>query len=209
MTDTGTNIQTANEELASWFQTYSGIRFYPWRPSVEMISIIDIAHHTALTNRWSGATSFPISVAQHQVACWKLAKFLYPDAPAIQKWALFHDSAEAYVMDLVRPIKKFIPEFQAMEKAVLRCIHKKFDLIWPMPEEVKRIDNLQLALENQFAVKNTIPGLYEDLYSEFVKMVPERYGGFWFIPDYMNHQTAEAEFLAAAAAVGVEIPDFD
>ncbi len=201
--DPGTNTQKSDAKENSWFQTYSGIRFYPWRPTVEMVTLDDIAHHTSQMNRWAGATRYPLSVAQHLVMAWQLACFMYPDNEDVRRWALMHDSGEAYVMDLIRPVKRFFPEYRELENGVLQVIAEKFDLPWPMPEEVHLIDNLQLAIENEFVVHHKIPGLYEDLFNEFKARVPTawmssfRGSGFWFIPDCISSSEAEQDFLLA------------
>jgi len=213
--DVGVDITERDTKETTWFQTYSGIRFYPWVPSLEMVTLDDVAHHTACANRWCGATKFPISVAYHEVMCWRLAMFLYPDRKDIQKWALFHDAGEAYVIDLIRPVKRFMPEYRAMEEQVLKVLHVKFDLTWPMPDEVHYIDNLQLSIENRFAVNRRIQGLYNDLYTEFVSREPQLCDAeflrtidqpanrFWFMPEEIDWRYAKDSFLMCAHRVGV------
>lgn len=50
-----------------YMTTYTGLRFYPFHPRREDVRIEDIAHHLALTCRWSGAVREFYSVAQHSV----------------------------------------------------------------------------------------------------------------------------------------------
>lgn len=63
-------------------------------------TIRDIAHHLTLTNRYSGATYVPYSVAEHSV---RMSEAGFPGSPLAM---LMHDAAEAYVGDIVRFQKK-------------------------------------------------------------------------------------------------------
>ena len=66
-----------------------------------------------------------------------------------QLWGLLHDAAEAYLPDVPRPVKPFMPGFDAIERRILECVAERFTLEWPMPKEVKRADNIALATERR------------------------------------------------------------
>ena len=66
---------------------------------------------------------------------------------SIQAWGLLHDAAEAYLGDMVRPIKQRMPEFKAIENRLLQRIAKRFDLAWPIPNVVFDADDIMLATE--------------------------------------------------------------
>ena len=70
----------------------------------EDIDITDIMHSLSQINRYNGHTKFPYTVAQHSVYVAKLEYEHSKDARRALA-ALLHDAAEAYIGDIVRPIK--------------------------------------------------------------------------------------------------------
>lgn len=73
-------------------------------PEGRPINIKDIAHHLALINRFTGATTRPYSVAEHSLLCADIA--LRDGHPlSAQMAALMHDAHEAYTTDLSSPAK--------------------------------------------------------------------------------------------------------
>lgn len=79
---------------------YRGGRFWPLDPRHEDLSIRDIAHHLSLICRYGGAARYHYSVAQHSVLVSQNCN------PQYAKQALLHDAAEAYIGDMVRPLKE-------------------------------------------------------------------------------------------------------
>ncbi len=49
------------------------------------------------------------------------------------KWALLHDAAEAYVGDIIRPLKPYLPGFADIEAKIERCIAERFNLVGEKP----------------------------------------------------------------------------
>jgi hypothetical protein len=120
-----------------WMITSRGQRFYPLDPRPEEIDILDIAHHLARVCRYDGAIDGWYSVAEH---CCLLADYFAGSWWA--RWALLHDAAEAYIGDLIRPIKPSLPEFKAIEATLERMIFDRFGLAGPFPGAVKLADDL-------------------------------------------------------------------
>lgn len=129
------------DKRESWFTLASGKKFYPFDPRPEDIDIDDIALSLSHLCRFNGHCHEFYSVAEHSVHC------SFHVAPGFELAALMHDATEAYVGDLIRPIKRFIPEFEEMEEAVWRAIALKFDLPPTLPPEVKDVDNVMLVTE--------------------------------------------------------------
>lgn len=125
----------------AWIQTYTETRFFPFNPRAAEINLTDIAHALSNQCRFSGHTYKFYSVAQH---CTIVSRALPPEHAA---WGLFHDAAEAYLVDLPTPIKRCLPEYLEAEERILRAVAERFDLSWPMPEEVKLADKRVLATE--------------------------------------------------------------
>lgn len=87
--------------MTPYITTFTGITLNPLNPLPSQIDVIDIAHHLACINRFNGALSVPMSVAQHSV---NVAKLLRPHG--LQKLGLFHDAAEAYLGDVTKWLKQ-------------------------------------------------------------------------------------------------------
>lgn len=105
--------------------TYSGGQFWPLDPRAAEVLVEDIAHHLALTNRYGGATRVPYPVAEHSV----LVSLYVP--PEFAQEALFHDASEAYIGDLIRPLKHQ-PElagFRAAEDAIYPVVMEALGIV--------------------------------------------------------------------------------
>lgn len=126
----------------SWVITLSGNRFNILDPQPEQVKIEDIASSLARQARFNGHTRFFYSVGQH--SC--LGAEVSPTKDiAIQM--LFHDATEAYIGDLVSPVKALLPDFEIIESRIHWAISQKFNLEFPMPKIVKQIDRRLLATE--------------------------------------------------------------
>jgi uncharacterized protein len=126
-----------------WFITYSGVQFYPWRPSPEMIHIEDIAHHLSNICRFGGASHQFYSVAQHSILVTELL-------PAdLQFVGLMHDATEAYCGDMVRPLKRAMNAYRELESGLWTVIAEKFGLPLELPEQIKVADNIALVTERR------------------------------------------------------------
>lgn len=83
----------------SWMQTYTGRRLFPMDPSPADVDIIDIAHALSMQCRYNGHVRRFMSVAEHCV----LISENVPAQDAL--WGLLHDATEAYVGDMIRPLR--------------------------------------------------------------------------------------------------------
>lgn len=128
----------------NWIQTYKSKQFFPMDPRPEDIDLLDITHSLSNVCRFNGHVKSFYSVAQHCV----LVSNLLADKE-LRLWGLFHDAAEAYLSDIPRPIKPLLPEYGVFEERLLKAIAVKFNLVWPMPDEVKRADLIALATEKR------------------------------------------------------------
>lgn len=124
-------------------QTYTGRRFYPLDPRPEDIHPEDIAHALSMLCRFGGHVVRFYSVAEH---CLHVASAL---APEHQLAGLLHDATEAYVQDLVRPVKHQLLSYMALEDTVALAIAERFGLDPVMPPEVKVADNRVLLDERR------------------------------------------------------------
>ncbi|NUN06057.1 MAG: HD family phosphohydrolase [Bdellovibrio sp.] len=126
----------------SWVITYSGKRFNILDPNPADVKIEDIACALARQARFNGHTRFFYSVGQH--SC--LGAEISP-TKEIALHMLFHDATEAYVGDLVSPVKALLPDFEVIESRIHWAISQAFNLEYPLPKVVKQIDRRLLATE--------------------------------------------------------------
>jgi len=109
--------------------------FYPLDPDAESIEPLDIAHSLALQNRYNGHTVFGWSVAAH---CVQVSRFTCPEHAL---WGLLHDATEAYLGDVIRPLKQHLPEYRAAEDRLMEVIAERFGLIGQTPDCVHEADS--------------------------------------------------------------------
>lgn len=125
----------------NWLQTWSGGVFYPLDPRPEEVDINDIAHALSQTCRYGGHCTRFYSVAEH---CVWVASVL---PPHLQLQGLLHDASEAYLVDVPRPVKPFLPGYFEIEAQLEQVIAQRYGLSWPIPAEVKTADSAMLLLE--------------------------------------------------------------
>lgn len=124
-----------------WMQTASGGVFWPMDPRPSEVRIEDIAHSLANMCRYAGHCREFYSVAQHSV----IVSMHVPAGDAL--WGLMHDASEAYLVDVPKPVKRFLAGYQEIEFSVMRAVSRAFGLPEEMPQSVKRADAAILADE--------------------------------------------------------------
>jgi hypothetical protein len=96
---------------ADWMLTASGQQFRPTAPDPALVRVTDIAHALSHLCRYNGHVRSFYSVAEHSVLMARhfIARRDYP----LARWALLHDGSEAYLGDVIRPLKKALPDYKA------------------------------------------------------------------------------------------------
>lgn len=129
---------------APYVSTYLGNRFFLTRPHIDDVAIEDIAHGLAYQCRFNGQTSAFYSVAQHSL----MVMALVPESERLP--ALLHDAAEAYLGDMVKPLKNLFPEFSAIESRVMEIIGQRFGVdLTRLHPSIKEADLVALATEKR------------------------------------------------------------
>lgn len=105
--------------------TFYGHVFDPTSPTAEDICIEDIAHALSYLSRANGHFRAFYSVARHSINCAKEVK-AQGFTEKVQLLALLHDSAEAYIGDLTRPLRRHIPAFSDYERNLQKLIYEKY-----------------------------------------------------------------------------------
>lgn len=144
-----------------WIHVASGRQVSPLQMTVDQLDIVDIAHSLARLCRYNGHCAGFLSVAEHSVKV--MARVAHAHRPAVGqdagqaadvrrkllRTALMHDATEAYLGDLVRPLKK-LPEFEFFVEAEDRLaavIAERYDLHYGLPAEVVQADDDELRYE--------------------------------------------------------------
>jgi 5'-deoxynucleotidase YfbR-like HD superfamily hydrolase len=115
------SVPTASVPMG-YVETPSGRFVSIKEPDPADITVGDIAHKLAQTNRWGGSAKYPYSVAQHAVfVSERLERMGHPRH--IQLLGLHHDDPEAYLGDLPHPWKALVGDIyrlltDAMENAI-------------------------------------------------------------------------------------------
>ena len=127
----------------SWMLTYTGKKFDPINPDPESICHDDIAHALANICRFSGHCREFYSVAQHS---YMVSKNVPPeDALA----GLLHDAAEAYIADIITPVKPHLTNYKELELRIWGAISTRFGVSYEIPESVHVADTILLATEKR------------------------------------------------------------
>jgi len=131
------------QRIGNWFQTYTGKACWLMDPRPDEICIEDIAHALALQCRFNGHVTVFYSVAQHSV----FVSEIVPKPFALA--GLMHDATEAYLGDMVKPLKWSMPAYRTAEKVFWRVIAAKFGLHEKVDPAVKVADLVALATERR------------------------------------------------------------
>jgi uncharacterized protein len=126
-----------------YISTYLGNRFFPLEPRIDDVAIEDIAHGLAYQCRFNGQTRLFYSVAQHSL----IVCSLVPNE--LKLAALLHDAAEAYLGDMVKPLKVLLPAFSEIEDNVSRIIGERFGVDLDHHPLVKQADMVALITEKR------------------------------------------------------------
>ncbi len=133
--------------MSSSILTSTGKWFDILKPEPLLIDLCDIASALSKLCRFGGHCKQFYSVAEHSILASELMSQRYGNNLTLIRWALLHDASEAYVVDIPRPAKRQLTEYIRIEDAIQRAVAERFDLPWPMPEEVHEVDHDILSFE--------------------------------------------------------------
>ena len=124
----------------AWMQVFGGKKFFFLAPSAFDIRITDIAHSLAMRCRFNGHVKHFYSVAEHSVHVSHQVPAQYAMA------ALLHDAAEAYIGDMVSPLKNEMPQFRTIEHRIDAAVRRRFNVAIYDEKQDAAIKRADLAL---------------------------------------------------------------
>ena len=157
--------------------TFSGTTVYPLDPKPNEILIVDIAHALSRMCRFNGHIQRDIySVAEHSMRVVDRLELSHVPRE-VSLWGLLHDASEAYLADIVKPAKDFLPDYLKYEKQLMDVIAKRFGLPVDMPAKVHEADRYLYTIETEdlrgpifeaTTIKRTLsPATAEKLFLEY------------------------------------------
>lgn len=127
--------------LEPFIETYTGTKFYFLDPNPDDIRIEDIAHALSNNCRYTGHCRSFYSVAEHSI----IVSILVDSPNALA--GLLHDASEAYLTDVASPVKPYLTNYKHMEDVIMTAIATKYGFTWPLVDDVKDADAVQLKSE--------------------------------------------------------------
>lgn len=168
---------------------WSGRLFDLANPKPDQFCLEDIANALAKICRFNGHVKKFYSVAEHSIHCLDHAIFSGLSVEA-QIACLFHDATEAFVGDMVKPLKIMIPQYSEIETRIEKVIEEKFNIDFTKTRRlVHDIDCSLLEAERSF--------LFDQKTSLFERLIVQP---TVFKPDFKCFLPGEAttEFLDRA-----------
>lgn len=159
-------------ENRTFFTMHSGENVYPSVFEKTQISLDDIAHHLASPKnyRFGGALDYDkhYSVALHSITMALYARSVMNKD--IARACLLHDATEAYMGDVVSPLKRELADYQLLEAKLAAIIYDKYNIAVDKEtvETVKIIDRRILLDE----VKALLPQHYEMFQGIYSNLAP-------------------------------------
>jgi len=178
--------------VTPWMQTYTGRRIVLENPCNIPVELVDIAHSLSMTCRFGGHCSRFYSVAEH---CVHVAEYVWSRGGDrdVQALALMHDAAEAYLGDLISPVKRLLGAKPLEDRFMLR-IKEQFKLFAVRDPLVTEADQRMLASEVELLMPKPVP---EDWAEFTLTPWPEARIECW------TPSVAYQYFMAAAEDLGI------
>lgn len=135
------NRAEGETRVGNWMQTYTGVQFWPMDPRPEEIRIEDIAHALSNCCRYAGHCTNFYSVAEHSLYVSRVV------APEHALQALLHDATEAYLVDVPRPLKRYLTNYHEIEDTLWKAVAERFSVQVELHPSIKEADNAVLLAE--------------------------------------------------------------
>lgn len=165
-------------------------------PQPDQFTFADVAGALAKICRFGGQIREFYSVAEHSWHCARLAEADHYPRPAVRA-VLLHDAAEAFVGDVVKPLKVMLPEYAAVERRVEAAVAAKFGVDFAANADIVRAcDRPMLIAERRHFF--SADGVVWTGEAEVRRLEGWRFFAW-------NPTVAESMFTAAAADLGIDV----
>lgn len=134
--------------IGNTIKVAAGHYFDLLRPDPALIDLWSIATALSMTCRYGGHTPRFYSVAEHCVIAAGFALEDGLDEKTVQA-VLLHDAAEAFIGDIVKPLKIALPDYQAIEDRMEAAIEKRFDVRIRRQPVIKAYDRRMYITEKR------------------------------------------------------------
>lgn len=127
-------------------RTVSGKYLSLLAPNPNLLDIKDIAHGLARICRYGAQTKTVYTVGEHSIhvahMLWREAKNEpYEVQRALVLAGLLHDAAEAYLGDMIQPLKQLNGPYRAIEATWERAIESRFGVVLAQ-DRIKTVDRV-------------------------------------------------------------------
>lgn len=129
----------------SYVTTYYKRKFNPTKAVEKDITIGDVAHALSLICRANGHMKIFFSVAQHSINCAMEAKERGL-SQKLQLDCLLHDAAEAYIGDVITPLKIQLNAYRDYEHALQATVLKALGVAPPSEADAKTIKEIDSCM---------------------------------------------------------------
>lgn len=162
MVETYERLHEQITDRGPWQHTASGHAFFPGDPRPEEVDVRVIARALSRIGRYNGHWAEWVShysVAQHAAM---IARWMLQDGHSIQRCyaGLHHDSAEAYIGDIISQMKRLCPQIKVVEKKVEAAVFEAMmvDMDPATHTLVKEYDFIALATEKRDLMPPNLSG---------------------------------------------------
>lgn len=167
-------------------KTVSGSSFCPFENTMGKVDIGDIAWSLAHQCRYNGHVDRFYSVANH---CIVMARYFYDKRKyKLALEALLHDASEAYLGDMIYPVKQLFPDFLALENRVQGYIlsqlgHHEFTreedgvIYYKQSKEVRKLDRDMIPHETAILRSSLNGAQYNKDIGDLCDMPPDMIAG--------------------------------
>tara|TARA_R110002050_G_scaffold69507_2_gene150322 strand:+ start:8073 stop:8615 length:543 start_codon:yes stop_codon:yes gene_type:complete len=142
------------QQLDGCINTASGRKINLLDPKPEQISIGDIARGLSYNSHFGGQTPQFFSISQHCLLVCELMELRFKKDPAMMMLALLHDASEAYLGDMLKPLKVMLPNFREIEDRMMGVILERYSLDPTSMVIIKEYDILAQEMEYNAFYKN-------------------------------------------------------
>lgn len=153
-------------------RTFTGKYLNVFDPNPDDIDIVDIAHALSMLPRFGGHAPIPYSVAEHSL--WVSNELQKAGASISEIYAgLMHDCSEAYLIDIPKPIKLELPDYNRLEDSLMLVLAQKFNFKYPFHESIKKKDHEALVFEWDEIIVNRTKTDYYDQGTAKIKFIEQ------------------------------------